>query len=102
LDDAWPIAVVLAIAVAAVGALVAVGMVIYASPVLFAEVLLDAAVVGAVYRRARRHSRSDWLHGVLRRTWLPALGLAGLFAVSGLVLQAFFPQAHSIGAVLGW
>jgi hypothetical protein len=46
-DDAWPIVVVVFVAL---GALVALAFVVWASPALFAEVLLDAAVVGAVYR----------------------------------------------------
>jgi hypothetical protein len=101
LDEAWPLAVAAGIAVAAVAGLVAVGLVIYASPVLFAEVLLDAAVVGAVYRRARRRTGGHWLHGVLRRTWPAAISLGLLLAAAGFVLQLVFPEARSIGAVLG-
>jgi hypothetical protein len=97
LDDAWPIALGLA---ALLAGLAALAFVIFASPVLFAEVLLNAAVVGAVYRRARRRSRAHWLHGVVRRTWLAALALCLFVAAAGFLLQATAPEARSLGAVL--
>jgi uncharacterized membrane protein YgcG len=96
-DDAWPIA--LAVAAALAGA-IALGFVVWASPILFAEVLLDAAVVGAVYRRARRRSRRHWLRGVVARTWLPAAALCAFVALAGFVLQTSAPEAESLGAVL--
>jgi hypothetical protein len=94
LDEGWPI-------VLAVGALLAgfaaLGFVVYASPILFAEVLLDAAVAGAVYRRARRRSRSHWLRGVVRRTRLPALALCAFVAAAGFAVQQALPKARSLG-----
>lgn len=98
-DEAWPVARIALGLGALLAGLVALGFVVYASPVLFAEVLLDAAVVGAVYRRARRRSRGHWLGGVLRRTWLPAAGLCVLVALTGFVLQSAAPEARSLGAV---
>jgi hypothetical protein len=98
LDEAWPLALV-------VGALllgaVSVGCVVWAAPALFAEVLLDAAVAGIVYRRARRHDRGHWIHGVLRRTWLPATALCGFAAAVGLALQRWTPGTRSLGDVFG-
>lgn len=95
-DDAWPLVLAL---VALVAGAVALGFVVYASPLLFAEVLLDAAVVSAVYRRARRRNRGHWLHGVLKRTWLPAAALCLSVALGGFVLQLLAPEAKSLGGV---
>lgn len=97
LDEAWPVVLGLA---ALLAALTALGYLIYASPVLFAEVLLDAAVVGAVYRRALRRRRDHWLRGVLRRTWLPAAALCAFVGLIGFSLQAAAPEASSLGAAL--
>ena len=97
LDEAWPFALGVILLLAGV---VALAFVIYASPVLFAEVLLDAAVVGAVYRRARRRSRAHWLQGVVRRIWLPATALCVFVALAGLALQASEPGVRSLGDVI--
>lgn len=97
LDDGWLIALA---AGALLAGFAALGFVVYTSPILFAEVLLDAAVAGAVYRRARRRSRSHWLHGVVRRTWLSALALCAFVAVAGLAVQHAMPEVRSLGDVI--
>jgi hypothetical protein len=97
LDEAWPI--VLAV-VALLAGIAALGFVVYSSPMMFAEVLLDAAVVGAVFKRTRRHQRRHWLHGVVRRTWIPGVVLVLFAAVGGFALQAAQPEAHTLGEVL--
>jgi hypothetical protein len=79
--------------------LVALGAIVYVSPTLFAEVLLDAAVVSAAYRRARRREQQHWLKGVVRRTWLPVALLCALVALGAFVLQASAPEARSLGDV---
>ncbi|MFT3924462.1 MAG: hypothetical protein QM778_18130 [Myxococcales bacterium] len=96
-DEAWPI--VLAV-VALLAGVAAVGFVIWSSPIMFAEVLLDAAVVGAVFKRARRRERRHWVHGVLRRTWIPGLLLALFAALGGFALQTAEPQARTLGEVI--
>lgn len=96
-DDAWPIVLVVAIVAAGV---VALGFVVYTSPLLFAEVLLDAAVAGAVYRRARRREKKHWTRGVLRRTWLPATAICVLAALLGAALHLVEPEARTLGEVL--
>lgn len=97
LDDAWP--VVLAVAALCAGA-VAVGFVIYTSPILFAEVLVDAVVLGAIYRRSTRHDTGDWIGGVLGRTWLPATALCLFMGLLGAALQALAPEEASFGGVV--
>ena len=97
LDD---LGYVLLAGVALLAGAVAIGFVIYTSPVLFAEVLLDAAVVGTIYRRSRGHQPSDWIGSVLGRTILPAVVLLVFMALLGYALQALAPEETSIGGVV--
>jgi hypothetical protein len=97
LDELWW----LALAVVAVTAgLVAVGFVVYSAPVLLAEVALDAALVGAVYRKLRREDQRYWATTALRHTWASAAVLVTFVAVLGFALQRFAPNAVSIGDVV--
>lgn len=97
--DGEGIAIVVAI-VALLGGLLALGFVVYSSPILLAEVLLDVAVVGALYRKNRRHERGHWAAGVLRRTYKPALVLTFFTALFGFAVQQLAPEQHTLGAVL--
>jgi hypothetical protein len=96
-DEALPILIAV---IALLGGLVALGFVVYSSPVLFAEVLLDVAVLGAVYKKNKRHERSHWAAGVLGRTYKPMLVMAVFAAVFGFAMQSMAPQETTLGAVL--
>ena len=96
-DEGLPILIAI---IAVLGGLLALGFVVYSSPVLFAEVLLDVAVVGAVYRKNKRHERGHWAAGVLSRTYKPALALGVLAAVFGFAAQSTAPDEKTLGAVL--
>jgi hypothetical protein len=96
-DEALPIVIAL---IALLGGLIALGFVVYSSPVLFAEVLLDVAVLGAVYKKNKRHQRSHWAAGVLGRTYKPMLVLSVFAAIFGFAMQSTAPQATTLGAVL--
>jgi hypothetical protein len=85
---------------AVLGGLIALGFVVYSSPILFAEVLLDVAVVGALYKKNKRHERGHWAAGVLRRTYKPVLVLALFAGVFGFALQSLAPEESTLGAVL--
>jgi hypothetical protein len=97
LDEA---ALVLIGVVALFAGVAALGWVVWWSPTLLAEALLDAAAVSVLYRRVRARPRRHWLHGVVRRTWWPALLVCIFAAVAGLAFQGLAPQQHSLGAVL--
>jgi len=97
LEEAGLIVVALIVLVAGALALI---YLVYVSPLLFAEVLLDAAVVGTLYGRARRHERQHWMRGVLRRTALAALVLCCFAGLAGFFLQSISPEATSAGAAL--
>jgi len=91
--------VILAI-IAAVGASIAVSLYLIASaPILFAEVLLDGALCAGLYRRLRRSERRHWLESAVRRTWIPVLAVMVSFALAGLAIQHYAPEAKSIGDV---
>ena len=96
-DEGLPI--LLAI-LAVLGGLIALGFVVYSSPILFAEVLLDVAVVGALYKKNKRHERGHWAAGVLRRTYKPVLVLGVFAMIFGFALQSLAPYEHTLGAVL--
>lgn len=96
LDELWWLAVA---AVAVAAGVLAVGFVVYSAPVLLAEVALDAALVGAVYRKLRREDQGYWATTALRKTWGSAAVLVGFMAVLGFALQKFAPDAVSIGDV---
>ena len=96
-DQALPIVIAV---IALLGGLIALGFVVYSSPVLFAEVLLDVAVLGAVYKKNKRHERSHWAAGVLGRTYKPMLVLSLFAAVFGFAMQSIAPQETTLGAVL--
>lgn len=87
-------------AACAAAALVAVGYVVYAAPVLLAEVALDAALLGALYRRLRREDARHWTRGLIRGTWVAALVIVLSAAAVGYLLQRAVPEARSIGGVV--
>lgn len=96
-DEGLPIVIAV---IALLGGLIALGFVVYSSPVLFAEVLLDVAVLGAVYKKNKRHQRSHWAAGVLGRTYKPMLVLAAFAAIFGFAMQSVAPKETTLGAVL--
>jgi len=96
-DEGLPIVIAV---IALLGGLIALGFVVYSSPVLFAEVLLDVAVLGAVYKKNKRHQRSHWAAGVLGRTYKPMLVLTVFAAIFGFAVQSIAPKETTLGAVL--
>lgn len=93
-DEAWPLVLVVAVLA---GTVVGTFMALWAAPALLAEILLDAMIVGGMVRQLRRTDRPHWTLGVLGRTWIPAMSLLVLLAGSGWGMQAWVPQAQSIG-----
>jgi hypothetical protein len=91
--------VLAAVAVMAVAALGTALWIIWTAPILLAEVLVDGLLMAGLYRRLKRTGElAHWLLGAVRRTWIPALITAVLFATAGHLLQQAAPQARSIGA----
>jgi len=97
--DLEELAVILAVIAALVGALWAAVTVVSTAPTLFAELLLDGALASGLYRRLRRVEGDHWLGTAVRRTAWRFLGVAVLFSLVGVTLQALAPGARSIGQV---
>ena len=91
--------VVIAI-VALIGATWAAFWIIWAAPGFFAELLLDAALVGGLYRRLRGIRGGHWLSTAVRRTVWRFAAVAALFSLAGAAMQVYSPGAKSIGQVL--
>lgn len=90
------------IPVAVIG-LLALGVliyVVYIAPALFAELLLDAGLAAGLYRLLTRVERRSWLTTAIRNTVVPAALVAALLAVSGLIMQAVYPDTVSVGGVV--
>ena len=74
--------------------------VIWIAPVLLAELVIDAAVVGSLYRPVKNIERTHWLRTALRKTAIPAGIVMLLFFIAGFVMQAAVPEAVTIGQFL--
>lgn len=95
--DADVLGFLLLVGLALVSGLAAAGYLVYAAPALLAEVLTDGLLVALIYRRAVKIDETRWLAGAFRRTWLPALLVAGILAAVGFGLQELAPGARSLG-----
>jgi hypothetical protein len=74
--------------------------VICIAPALLAEILVDGVLVTGLYRCLRGHDTKRWLKAAVKRTWLPVTGMAAIFAIGGLLMQKFAPEARSITDLL--
>jgi hypothetical protein len=93
--------IVLLVIVLLVGAAMAAGVVVLVeAPVLLAEVLVDGVVLAGMARRLRKTTPGDWLGSVVRRTLMPALVVAVIFAVGGVILGQLTPTATTMGEAL--
>ncbi|HEX6904100.1 MAG TPA: hypothetical protein VF789_30600 [Thermoanaerobaculia bacterium] len=98
LDEPAALLVVVALLILAVAVLGAAFYVLWTAPVLLAEVLVDGLILTGLYRRLRKTEEpGHWVFAAIRRTWIPALIVAGLFSLSGHLLQKAAPEARSIG-----
>lgn len=98
--DADEFAIPLAVLLLAAGLAVSSLYIVYTAPVLFAELLLDGALAATLFRRLRGVTTQHWIETALNRTALP-FGLTAIFlGLCGAALQAYAPEAHSLGDVL--
>jgi len=92
--------IVVALIVVALGsAVVASAYVLIDAPVLMAEVLVDGGLLFGLSRRMRSRN-PHWTMGVIRRTWIPVLIVAGCFSLVGFALGYFAPGAVTMGEAL--
>jgi hypothetical protein len=99
-EGAIPLAVALLMAALAAALLFATLYLVYLAPALFAELLVDGALSASLYRRMRGLQTRHWLESAVRRTALPFAVTALTLGAIGYALQAYAPQAHTLGEVL--
>jgi hypothetical protein len=68
--------------------------------VLLAEVLVDGVLMAGLAKRLGSANPHDWVFSVIRRTWVPAVFVAVLFAVGGSLLQSLSPDATTMAEAL--
>lgn len=74
--------------------------VVWSAPILFAEILVDALLAAGLYRRLRVLEPQHWMLAALRRTILPFVLTTATVAAAGWGMQAYAPDARSLGEVL--
>ncbi|NNG25174.1 hypothetical protein [Telluria aromaticivorans] len=95
-DAAIPLVVVLL----ALGIALSSLFVIWSAPILFAEILVDGLLAAGLYRRLRVLDPQHWMVAALKRTIIPFVLTTLLVAGAGWGMQAYAPEARSLGGVL--
>ncbi|HEX2062032.1 MAG TPA: hypothetical protein VHK90_14920 [Thermoanaerobaculia bacterium] len=72
---------------------------IYTAPVLLADAAFEAALAGALARRARKVESQGWVATVWRATVWPFLGVLALSVALGWAAQKECPEARKLGDV---
>lgn len=97
LDDGAALLIVIVVVLLVFSALI---YVVWIAPVLLAELMVDAAVVGTLYRPIKNIERRHWLLTALKKTGLAAVFIVLLCLVGGIVMGAAVPEAVTIGQFL--
>jgi len=94
-------AVVFILIVAALAAaLLAAVWIIYQAPTILADVALNGALSAGLYKRLKKVEDSgNWVFSAFKRTALPFAVVGILFVVAGHYMQAYAPEARSVGGV---
>ena len=98
--DAEELAVVIIALAALAAAVVAAFWIVWIAPTFFAELTLDAALATGLYKRLKKIEGDHWLRTAIRRTVWPFVAVVLLFTAAGWAMQAYAPQAKSIGQVI--
>ena len=68
---------------------------------LLFEVAFEAAFAGTmVYRMGKRDTLGNWAGTLVRRTWLPALVIAGILVALGAKIQHDYPEAQTLSPAI--
>jgi len=88
------------VAAALAAALLAAFWVIYQAPTILADVALNGALSAGLYKRLKKVEEDEsWVFSAFKRTALPFVVVGILFAVAGHYMQAYAPEARSLGGV---
>lgn len=93
-------AIPLAVLLLALGIALSSLFVIWSAPILFAEILVDALLAAGLYRRLRVLNPRHWMVAALRQTVIPFVLTTLVLGGAGWAMQAYAPQARSLGDVL--
>jgi hypothetical protein len=93
-------AIPLAVLLLALGIALSSLFVVWSAPILFAEILVDALLAAGLYRRLRVLEPRHWMVAALKRTLIPFILTTLVVAGAGWGMQAYAPQARSLGEVL--
>ena len=95
-EGAIPVAVILLAVSIALSSL----FVIWSAPILFAEIMVDALLAAGLYRRLRLIDPRYWMGSAVRRTIVPFMLTTLAVAGAGWGMQAWEPEARSLGEVV--
>lgn len=99
LDGDEAVVVILVVAALA-AALLAAFWIIYQAPTILADVALNGALSAGLYKRLKHvEEGGNWVFSAFKRTALPFVVVGILFAVAGHYMQAYAPEARSVGGV---
>jgi len=99
LDGDEAVVVILVVAALA-AALLAAFWIIYQAPTILADVALNGALSAGLYKRLKKvEEGGNWVFSAFKRTALPFAAVGILFAVAGHYMQAYAPEARSVGGV---
>ena len=93
-------AIPLVVVLLALGLALSSLFVIWSAPILFAEILVDGLLAAGLYRRLRVLDPQHWMVAALKRTIIPFVLTTLLVAGAGWGMQAYAPEARSLGGVL--
>ena len=89
--DDWGLILLIALLVLAI--VVAVVYVIYAAPAILSEAAFNAALAGALTRRAKHATSGSWEGSVIKATALPFLAVLVLATATGWYAHKYCPSA---------
>jgi hypothetical protein len=93
-------AIPLAVLLLALGIVLSSLFVVWSAPILFAEILVDALLAAGLYRRLRILNPRHWMVAALRHTVIPFILTTLVLGGAGWGMQAYAPEARSLGDVL--
>lgn len=100
IGEADEAAIPLVVVLLALGIALSSLFVIWSAPILFAEILVDGLLAAGLYRRLRVLDPQHWMVAAVKRTIIPFVLTTLVVAGAGWGMQAYAPEARSLGGVL--
>lgn len=103
LGDEGGIAVVIALAVlAAIVATILGGAayIIMEAPVILSEAAFEGLLAASLVKSTRLIDSNEWMGSIFKATWKPFTITFAVVIVGGLILHAYFPEAHRLSDII--